>query len=314
MSILLVGAGPMASDYVEVLQHLNLQFDVVCRSEESASKFYQKHKIKCVSGALNSEVHSGDNYSSAIIAVDIGSLFSVTKFLINSGVRNILLEKPAALYLAEIEQLLTLSREKNSKIFVAFNRRFYSSVEKLIELAERDGGIKSLSFDFTEWSDKISPLEKSQEVKDRWVLSNSSHVLDLAFYLVGKPKEITCFQGGSIDWHRNAARFNGAGITELDVPFSYRADWDSAGRWCITAYSKNFKFDLSPLEQLHLTKRNELNSNRIVLDSYFDQKFKPGLYQQVEVFLKSENMNKLCSLDEHKILFAFYSKIAGYSI
>ena len=72
-----------------------------------------------------------------------------------------------------------------------------------MELVESDGGIKSLSFDFTEWADKISLLEKPQEVKDRWILSNSSHVLDLAFYLVGKPKEIFCFQGGSIDWHKS---------------------------------------------------------------------------------------------------------------
>ena len=238
-------------------------------------------------------------------------MFSVTKFFLNSGY-NILLEKPP--YTLQRLKLLALSREKNSKIFVAFNRRFYSSVEKLMELVESDGGIKSLSFDFTEWADKISLLEKPQEVKDRWILSNSSHVLDLAFYLVGKPKEIFCFQGGSIDWHKKAARFNGAGISEFDAPFSYRADWDSAGRWGITAYSKNFKFDLSPLEQLHLTKRNELTSNMIVLDSHFDQKFKPGLFKQVEVFLNSENTNKLCSLEEHKSLFVFYSKIAGYPI
>ena len=51
---------------------------------------------------------------------------------------------------------------------------------------------------------KTNPLPKfnyKKEVKARWLLANSTHVIDLAFFLIGLPKKdyFSTFNSGSID-------------------------------------------------------------------------------------------------------------------
>ncbi len=61
-------------------------------------------------------------------------------------------------------------------------------MEQLQNYIAEDGGALSINFDFTEWSHKIKYLKNSGLAKRRWLVANSSHVIDLAFHLGGKPK------------------------------------------------------------------------------------------------------------------------------
>ena len=101
----------------------------------------------------------------------------------------------------------------------------------LKELIIRDGGIQSAYFEFTERSYEIEELETSSSIKKRWLLANSTHVIDLAFYLIGLPQDgqWSAWSNGKLDWHPSAARFHGAGQTIYNIPFAYYADWESPG-------------------------------------------------------------------------------------
>ena len=72
----------------------------------------------------------------------------------------------------------------DAKVLIAYNRRFYSSVEKAREIITEDGGIQSCIFEFTEWAHKIIALSKANGVKEHWFLGNSSHVIDLVFHFI----------------------------------------------------------------------------------------------------------------------------------
>lgn len=310
-NLVLVGAGGMAQSYSPVLKELNIKFDVVCRSHNSAINFYNitgKHAIP--EGINNYLVNN--NPKLAIVAVEAESLFKITCDLLNRGVKRILVEKPAALFGKELEIIQNLEQKNKAQVFVAYNRRFFSSVEKLIDLADQDGGISSLSFDFTEWSDNIEPLVKGGEVKNRWLLSNSTHVLDLAFYLIGKPKDISCMRNKGLDWHPIASNFVGCGISQNDILFNYRANWDSAGRWGLTANTKNFMFKLCPMEQLFMTERNSTSEVQIKLEDENDINYKPGLLRQVEDFIALNKDTRIPSIKEHINMYDIYTKIAGY--
>lgn len=311
--VTLIGAGGMAVDYAAVLNAMGLKFEVICRSQDSANAFRDRLGQICISGGITKYLASGNVPSHVIVSVGVDSLFGVTEELLLKGVKNILIEKPAALFATEIDQLEVLSKTKGANVFVAYNRRFYASVQKLKEMAYADGGIKSLHFDFTEWSDSIATLEKGENVKERWVLSNSTHIIDLAFYLAGKPVVMNSTIAGSLVWHPNASRFSGHGLTDQGVVFSYRADWDAPGRWGVTAYSKNFKFDLCPIETLNAAKRNTNDLVPVNIDDCVDLNFKPGLFEQVSAFFKSPAESPLCKLSEHQKLFRSYLKIAGYA-
>jgi predicted dehydrogenase len=276
----------------------------------SADLFLQKTGYRPTSGGLVQyleEVVPGY----AIIATGVEHLYEAAKSLLDKGVKQLLIEKPGALHIEQLQELYVLSQSKGSNVYIAYNRRFYASVSKLFELVKDDGGVQSISFDFTEWSDRIEPLSKGAGVKEKWGLSNSTHVIDLAFFIAGKPFELAAYVDGGLSWHTSGSRFVGSGVTERNVLFSYRSDWDSQGRWGVTVYSKNYSYSLCPLEGLSRIPRNSVVPEQVDLDDKLDLDFKPGLYKQVQGFL-TKSTNGMCSLQEHIELFPTYEQIAGY--
>ena len=66
------------------------------------------------------------------------------------------------------------------------------------------------------------------------------------------------------------------------------------------------------MEKLHITKIGSVSVEEVSLDCELDLKFKPGLYNQTDSFLKS-NDQLFCSLKEQVENVKIYSEIAGYS-
>jgi len=313
-NLLLVGAGQMASEYAKVLKALDANFTVVGRSIKSAEEFYTKTGIKPATGGIESfltEKKFSTLPDTAIIATNAEELAKAATFLIEKGIKKILTEKPAALTISEIEQLDALQLKKNATIYVAYNRRFYASVRKTKEIIAEDGGVSSFNFEFTEWSHVIEKANKPQEVKQKWFLANSTHVVDLAFYLGGKPQEISCYTSGNLAWHTPSAIFSGSGISVNNALFSYQANWTAPGRWGVEILTRKHRLILKPLEELWLQNIGSVNIEKVALDDKIDKDFKPGLYEQVKSFLNDDTKN-MKTLHEQKEDFKLYYKIAGY--
>lgn len=310
--IILIGTGPMAQDYAKVLKALGHEFTVVGRGEKSALEFKEKCGIKPQTGGLDSFLSNQKDInknSKAIIATGTESLMGCLLSLTQAGIVNILIEKPAALSIYELisnEKLLSPFAET---IFVAYNRRFYSSVIEAKKLIEEDGGLKSMSFEFTEWAHKIEPLAKAPGVKENWFFANSTHVVDLAFYFAGRPSNWAFYsKGGKISWHTKT-NFAGAGITEKDVLFSYLSNWESAGRWGIELCTDKRRIYLRPLEKIFILDKGTTDIYQHEFDDYIDKIFKPGLFLQTKCFLSGSRSEDLLSMSQH--IFnseRFYSK------
>ena len=164
--LILIGAGGMSVDYAKVLKAQQQTFDVICRSKKSAEIFFKKTGIRCHTGGIEKFLDGTNRVPShAIVSVGVEMLFEVSLTLLNAGVKNLLVEKPGALFFEDIEVLSATATELNANVYIAYNRRFYASVQKLISMAESDNGIRSLHFDFTEWSDGIKDLKKGQALK-----------------------------------------------------------------------------------------------------------------------------------------------------
>ena len=309
--IWLIGASAISQDYALVLTSLKKRFDVICRSESSALSFKNKTGHNARVGGLRANLKKTASPQIAIVAVGVDQLASVAEDLIHSGTKRILLEKPGALNLEEIYSLNALANEKKAEVFIAYNRRFYHSVQQLRNLIVEDGGILSVNFEFTEWAHTIEPLQKGIGVKENWLIGNSSHVIDLVFHLCGKPKDWRCWHGGSLDWHPASARFCGSGITDKGVMFSYLSDWQAPGRWSIELMTAQHRFILRPMEQLKVIKLGSLLVESINPVNQLDKDFKPGLFEQTKNFLESKN-SLFCSLSEQSENMKTYSKMAGY--
>ncbi|MDB4379555.1 Gfo/Idh/MocA family oxidoreductase [bacterium] len=314
----LIGSGPMAQAYASVLQAQSVEFQVIGRGVASARAFEQATGIPVLPGGLDSALSELSTPKQAIVAVGVEELAAVAHRLIDAGCRRLLLEKPGALHLAELKSLYAIAQAHGAKVWIAYNRRFYASVQKLRQLAAADGGITSAIFEFTEWSHRIRDLQKAPGVKEHWLLANSTHVIDLAFHFVGLPAEgyWQGWQGGSLDWHPSAARFHGAGVTESSIPFAYQADWEAPGRWGVELLTRNNRYLLRPMEVISSVPLGSVQAQPIDLDDDLDQQFKPGVYCQCEVFLGAhpEKLGQLCTLEEQLNAFPIFYRIAGYEL
>jgi hypothetical protein len=306
-SLCLVGTGHMAINYAKVLTDLKVSFTVIGRGKISAKSFTISTGCKVTTGGIK-------KYKppySAIVAVGIKDLIKVSKYLINNGTKRILLEKPGGINLNELKSLQSLAKKKKTKIFIAYNRRFYHSVEIMKKLIKRDGGVRSMIFDFTEWSNRISKLKKDNKIKENWFLSNSTHVVDLAFHLCGKPKTWKFWHKGGLHWHSRSSSFCGAGITDKGIIFSYLSDWEAPGRWGLELMTKKNRFILKPMEELKVIKLDSVVVEKIKIKKKIDTNYKAGIFLQTKKFVNKQDL-LFCSLAEQIKNVKIYLKMAGY--
>ena len=102
----LIGAGQMAQDYVQVLKALQTPFKVIGRGKNSAAAFESATKIQVLTEGIEKALQKEPPPETAILAVGVEQLSSVSIKLIQAGTKRILLEKPGGMNLEELLLLL----------------------------------------------------------------------------------------------------------------------------------------------------------------------------------------------------------------
>lgn len=311
--IWIIGAGLMAREYAKVLSAMQVPFTVIGRAKENCDTIAEEYKCPCVAGGLSQYLKSNPGKpAQAIIAVGIEALAETTLQLLEYGVLEVLLEKPGVGYVSEIDELVSKARERKATVLLAYNRRFYGSVIKAKKIIAQDGGVSSFIFEFTEWSNVIRGLQKHPAEHHNWFLGNSTHVVDTAFYLGGKPEQLCAYVKGSLDWHPASAIFSGAGVTNQGALFSYAANWQGPGRWSVEMITPKSRLIFKPMEKLQLQKIDTVAIEAVDLDDDLDIRFKPGLFRQVGAFIGRDYAN-FCTLEEQKEnIERFYLKMSNY--
>ena len=319
--VLLVGAGPMSEAYVQVMRRLNLTWDVVSRSATGLNRFSAavgEFPGQRFSGGIESLLSTGTlsmaDYSHAIVSVGVVELASVTRALAQSGARSILVEKPAGLTVGEIKSLNEQIQKLPTEVFVAYNRRFYPAVQEAKRRIQAEGGARIVHFEFSEWSHKIEPLVKAPQIKENWFLANSSHVVDLAFYLAGGwPSSLHASVSGQLSWHPSASAFVGSGVTQSNALFSYFADWTGPGRWAVEVTTAANRYILKPLESLQVIAIGSVQAQPVTLTAKHPD-LKEGLLEQVDCFISDGRSNSaLSTLAEHASHLKTYAQMLGVS-
>lgn len=297
----------MAIEYAKVLKAQRQSFIVVGRGQASANQFQSATGIQPITGGLRHWLRANSPSGfRAIVAVSENELGRATLALLDHGCRNILVEKPGAFTGKEIGLVAKRAKKVKAKVCVGYNRRFYASVLAAEKIITQDGGVTSFAFEFTEWSHVISKLNKAPGVKAQWFLHNSTHVIDLAFWLGGWPKKMSSFAAGHLTWHPKASIFAGAGVSKKNAVFSYQANWQSPGRWGVEILTKNHRLIFRPMEKLQIQNIGSVAIAEVPINDKLDQAFKPGLYLQVKSFLHDHR--RLCTVDEQAAHAKIFSK------
>lgn len=310
--VLLVGAGGMAVAHAQALAELGIRPRVFGRGNDSAGRFRELTGITAGTGPLEDQIAATpDMPASAIVAVNAHALAEVTETLLRAGVRRILVEKPAALDLAELDRLRAAQRSAGAEVFIAYSRRFMASVLMADRFIAEDGGVLSLRFDFSEPAARIGGLGKPARELATWFYGNSTHVLDLAFHFFGLPTALhaTVAGRGAIDWHPSGAVYAGFGRGPDGRLLSWHANWIAPGRWGVEVMTPRRKLILQPLERLRVQDAASFAETEVELDDAADRAFKPGVLRQLRAFLGGEGSGRLHSLAAQAEAMRFYECI-----
>jgi len=311
-SALIIGGSEISKQYALGLAKLGIKdITIIAKTGNYISKFCENQNIKLHKGGFESNISSIDQKDITIIAPSIPDTINATKMAIENNQKNILIEKPGSLYYKELESLSESFSEID--IRVAYNRLAYPNFQKLKELVEKDGGITSCRFTFTERLGAMDFKKDKPEVYQRWGISNSLHVITMAFELIGMPKEINSYQYGNLEWHPTGSIFVGDGISEEGIPFSYHADWGSGGRWGIEVNTKENSYQLIPLEDLFVCKKDTGTWNHVDFKSSFPD-VKQGMTEEIAIMLDENKKfrERLLSLNKTARYNKLAEKIFGY--
>jgi predicted dehydrogenase len=313
-SVLLVGAGPMAVEYAKILRAKNIAPITIGRSDQSAQKFQSETGFVAETGGLDEWLERNPTAypSHAVVAVGEKTIGGATLALLEHGFKSILVEKPGGFDAEDIRAVGAKAEALGSAVSVGYNRRFFASSVAAKQIIAEDGGVLSFNFEFTEWGHVISGLVKEEGVKEQWFLSNSTHVIDLAFHLGGMPSEFSAFVAGSLNWHPEASVFSGAGKAENGALFSYQANWAAPGRWGVEILTRKHRLILRPMERLQIQKIGSVAIEFVDIDDHLDKDFKPGLYKQAEAFFAGDN-TVLPSIRQQVAALDVYLKIRSGS-
>jgi len=309
--ILLVGAGKMASQYASTLKNMNINdVYVISKNKQKTKKFCEKYNFNLFDGSLNNL----KNYKMDLIIVtpSIDVTLKLLDEILKNVQQNVLVEKPVSLYSNKIKSCI--KKAKNSRVRIGYNRLTYPNYIKLKELISRDGGITSCKFTITNRNNKMDFSKGVKDYHNRWGVYNGIHVISMIYDLIGKPKKISSYQTGELEWHNSGSIFVGSGISEKNIPFSYHADWNSAGRWGIEIMTRKNAYRLISLEELFKCKIDTDNWEKIEFKKSFPN-VKQGLAEEIAVMLDKslERKIKLVNLEIGYEIVEFGERIFGYN-
>jgi hypothetical protein len=219
---------------------------------------------------------------------------------------------------SEMQNLADIATaEKAANIFIAYNRRFLSSIVDLRERLKKEGPVLSAIVEFDEPAAQIERLPTDSAIKARWGFANASHVFDLLWYLCGPSIEnfiVADANPASVSWHPAGAVYVGAGRTEIGTKYVYHGNYASAGRWRLTLSLAAKRYILSPLEALRMVESTSVVEHEIVLPPNPYPDLKPGLRDEVEAFFGDNPDGLLPDASYQARHMSFLATVFGYPL
>lgn len=191
----------------------------------------------------------------------------------------VLLEKPAGYNISDAEEIKNAAQKKERKVYVALNRRFYSSTQAV----KKD--LSSVSETFfikvQDQEDQQAALLAGQPkiVVDNWMYANSIHMIDY-FRIYGRGKIVRVEP--VIPWNADKP-----GVVVSKIIFDsgdfgiYEGIWNGPGPWSVTINMPSKRWELRPVEQAGFQNRGERKSQPVE-QHLWDKTFKPGFRLQAE--------------------------------
>jgi predicted dehydrogenase len=289
MKIGFIGCGLIAHFHADVFKELGVNIFAVSARDNSSNLIPFAEKFGIGNRYTNWETMvEKESLDVLWVMASWDQMDSLLIPLIKTGIP-LFLEKPIALSSKRIHDAIDIHLQKNQYIQVGYNRRFYPIVETIKSFIST-GELRSVLVEIPE---SIN-LNHKKLVSKLWLV-NSSHMIDLLYYIVG-PMTIKYKKHKSPLGSTYTSGFNAMLETENGVPVHLIAEWNSSNNYGITFFVDNKRIVLKPLETASFYEGYDLiepskarpirQYKPKLINSYdCDGKFKPGFYEQVKYFI-----------------------------
>ena len=286
----IIGSGNIVKFHVPAMRRAG--FDVVscCSSYKSSAavEFAKQYDIPTVNDSYKDLIDNESEWDALLIAISVEPTIKVLKEFIDIG-KPILVEKPVSISSSMIDEL----KKQTRHIQVAYNRRFYNSVDYAKKFISTNPNCLIKMF----LPDNID-FSISRHAQDYMrVKENSVHGLDILNYLVPKMKL------QHVDEYKQPNSAYGK-VVLLSSDSGHKCmiflNWNAPSNFSLEIDSLPYKLELKPFERYSLFKGMEvieptesypvrqyvprIIESGTVFDKIKD--FKPGFLTQSEEFMK----------------------------
>jgi predicted dehydrogenase len=275
--VAVIGAGYMSEEHLKVFsKHCEIKLcGIYSRTKVNAIKLAKIYDIPLVADSID-ELYKITKPDLVVICVPELQLWNVFVAATNYPWK-MLVEKPIGLSLHETEKFLELTEKQNSEVYIALNRRHYTSTKTLLERLKNSSGNRVVTVIDQEDLIEARKMGQPQEVMNRWMYANSIHIIDLfSIFCRGNFDEIQNFNtnlNGSSRFVSSTIRFDSG---DLGI---YHGIWDAPGPWQVSVTTSDTRYELRPLEKLSIQEFPSRYSIDIQ-QSGTDLDLKPGLLEQ----------------------------------
>lgn len=192
----------------------------------------------------------------------------------------VLLEKPAGYDLNDANSIRSAANSKGARVFVAFNRRTYSSTRQALARLESNPGQRFIKvMDQQDQGFARDVVKEPPEVVKNYMYANSIHLIDY-FRVFGRGEIIEVVPVEP--WNSE-----NPGMVLAKIVFAsgdiglYEGVWNGPGPWAVSVVTSQERLEMRPLEQVAVQLRGERKVTALDIDPD-DSAFKPGLRYQAQ--------------------------------
>lgn len=302
-----IGSGPISNFHIPALRRNNFKVLSLFSRQNSTriSDFSKKFKLPKPSLNLKDFITKSKEVDCFVIAIKTEFTQSLLKKIMSLN-KPILVEKPGAIYSKDLK---ILKKNKNKKLFFAYNRRFYYSVSQALKFVNNH----NYTLTNVKIPDSINTWHQFR--------INGCHVIDLLFFLFGDLKLLNVYS--TKNKNKNGIMFSAR--SKKDHLISVLLNWGSPDNFEISINADKKKFELKPIEIgkyyenlkiIQPTKKIPLRMYTPETKFTFSPKrnfnIKPGFSEQYKEFydyIKGKKIKKLCTLNQAIRVLEFIEKI-----
>lgn len=279
VKIAIIGAGYTATEHAKAFADLSgvTLAGIYSRTRPRAEALAETYHIDKVFDSIDA-LFAGTQADLVIITVNELSMKAVCLASLEHP-WTLFVEKPPGLHLAEAQEIEAAAHSKNRNVFVALNRRFYSSTLAALNDLNQSDEPRYIYVQDQEDRDRARAVGRDDEVLRYWMYANSIHMVDyLRIFGRGDVVAVNIIY----PWQNTSP-----GLVTAAVAFSsgdravYEALWELPGPWAVSITTATRRWELRPVEDATYQNAGERQRHEHARDD-LDKTYKPGFRRQAE--------------------------------